>query len=128
MRRRVRAVLALASLTPLTLSAQSPNTDWQRIARAIVDRISPEKGERVLLVGIPGMSDALVEQLRAVLREEGARDLGAFAVTGTAPKTWTTSFTDGVPRDSAIDTYFADVDVAVMLPGATPTHAAYAAL
>ncbi len=121
--------LTVASLTPAALVSQSgPGPDWARIARLIVDRIAPDKGERVLLVATPGLADELIAPLRAALRDAGAEDLGALAVTGTAPASWRSKFTDGLPAAQPLDAYFADVDVGVMLPGATPTHAPYSAM
>ncbi|HJU74851.1 MAG TPA: hypothetical protein VJ717_14000 [Gemmatimonadaceae bacterium] len=112
-----------ASLTPTSLAAQA-SPDWGRIARAIVQRIAPEKGERVLLVGVPQMADALVAPLRAAIRAAGAEDLGAMAASGATPSEWATTFTSG----SAADANLGDVDVGVMLPGATPAHQPYAVL
>ena len=124
--------LAVASLTPAaTLSqpaAAGPGPDWARIARLIVDRIAPDKGERVLLVAAPGLADALIPHLRAALRDAGAEDLGVLAVTGSAPTSWRTKFTDGLPAAKELEAYFAKVDVGVMLPGATVTHAPYTAM
>ncbi len=122
--------LAALSLTPAVLLSQppGPGPDWARIARLIVNRIAPDKGERVLLVGAPGLTDELVPHLRAALREAGAEDLGALAVTGSAPASWRSKFTDGLPATQGLDAYFANVDVGVMLPGATVTHAPYAAM
>lgn len=116
-----------ASLTPVSLSSQAPVPDWARIARLIVDRIAPYRGEHVLLVGVPGMADELVPHLRAALREAGAEDLGALAVTGTAPESWRSKFTDAVPAEG-LEAYFAKIDIGVMLPGATLTHAPYTAM
>jgi hypothetical protein len=133
--RLVRAIhfslvaLAVASLTPAALVSQPGSSpDWARIARLIVDRITPDKGERVLLVGEPGLADELIPHLRAALREAGAEDLGALAVTGTAPPSWRSRFTDGLPAAQQLDAYFANVDVGIMLPGATVTHAPYGAM
>lgn len=122
--------LGALSLTPSAGAPQTTGTNWGRIARAIVDRIAPERGERVLLVAVPGMSDALIPILRAVLKEAKARDLGVIPASGTAPASWNTDFTE---RAATLDgrrlqEYFERVDIAVMLPGALPTHAAYATM
>ncbi len=122
--------LAGLSLTPAVVLSQPSGLgpDWARIARLIVSRITPDKGERVLLVGAPGAADELIPHLRAALREAGAEDLGALAVTGSAPASWRSKFTDGLPAAQGLDAYFANVDVGVMLPGATVAHAPYAAM
>ena len=84
------ALLALGvlSLTPSIGATQTAGPDWGRIARAIVDRIAPERGERVLLVAVPGMSDALSDTAR---RSQGAkaRDLGVIPASEQPPRAGT---------------------------------------
>ncbi len=106
-----RLALAAASLTPIGAASQAPALDWDRMARVIVERIAPERGERVLLVGVPGATDELVTSLRTAIKAAGAEDLGF--VVATEPAT---------ARDLTI------VDVGVMLPGAAATHSIYSAL
>jgi leucyl aminopeptidase (aminopeptidase T) len=105
------SALAGASLTPAGAKSQSAALDWNRIARVVVERIAPERGERVLLVGVPGSADELVISLRAAIKSAGATDLGFVAATEPA---------------TAHD--LSKVDVGVMLPGAAPTHSIYSAL
>lgn len=120
--------VATASLTPVSVVAQPPSPDWARMARLIVDRIAPDKGERVLLMGAPGMADELIPHLRAALREAGAQDLGALAVTGSAPTSWRSKFVDDLLGTQGLEAYLSTVDVGVMLPGAAPIHPSYAAM
>jgi len=104
--------------------------DHASLAEALLERLDLQPGERILLVGVPGRFDPLVDGLRAGARAAGAEDLGAYAVEGTSPEAWNTPFTQGLaaadPQD--MPELLADVDVAVMMPGATTTHAAYAAM
>jgi hypothetical protein len=104
--------------------------DHAALAEALSERLDLQPGERILLVGVPGRFDPLAEGLRAGARAAGAEDLGAYAVEGEPPEAWSTPFTDGLagaaPED--LPEVLADVDVAVMMPGATTTHAAYAAM
>jgi leucyl aminopeptidase (aminopeptidase T) len=108
----------------------SPPPDWQAIARTIVSRMALQKGERVLLVGVPGVADDLVAPLRAAVVSAGGVDLGAVAGAGDTPAGWTTDFAAGAAGKSVeqLTEYFRDVEVAVMLPGAVATQAPYVAM
>jgi hypothetical protein len=117
-------ILAMGSLTPVAW-AQATAPDWDRIARLITERIAPTRGERVLFVGVQGTADPLIPALRAAIKSAGAEDLGVLAATGSAPAEWSTPFTEKVATNP---TDFATVDVGIMLPGATATHAPYIAM
>jgi leucyl aminopeptidase (aminopeptidase T) len=109
--------------------AQRDVPDWPAVARKIAERMALVRGERVLLVGTPGLADALVPALRAAVRAAGATDLGAISDHDAAPAEWTTDFTRGLAGTSgpARAEYLRTVDVAVMMPGpvaADPTYAA----
>ncbi|MGQ0641853.1 MAG: aminopeptidase [Gemmatimonadaceae bacterium] len=119
-------IAAAGSLTSVDAAAQTAAPDWDRLARLIVERIAPEKGERVLLVGVAGVADPLVPALRAAVRSAGAEDLGALAATGTAPSSWQTPFTQNLAATSTVD--LLTVDVGIMLPGAGAMHAPYIAM
>ncbi len=133
-RRTVRPALLLASLAvvaPGSATAQTV-TRPDAVARLLVERIAPQPGERVLLVGVPGQLDAMVAPLRAAIVAAGAVDLGLLTVGPGAPAP--ASIADPWLREAssrsgaALRTWLADVDVGVMLPGALPVHAPYAAL
>jgi len=115
------ATVAMASLTCADARAQGRAPDWQRLAQLITERIAPENGERIFLLGAPGVADALVPALREALTRAGAEDLGAIAVGGSAPAAWG-------PQRTLTDSDLASVDVGIMLPGAAPTHAPYAGM
>ncbi|MEO6445489.1 MAG: hypothetical protein ABIP66_10070, partial [Gemmatimonadaceae bacterium] len=138
MRHTILAALLLHLLTPDTVMAQSgqpaaamaPAPDWGAVATAVVLRMQLQRGERVLLVGAPGVADALVAPLRAAVTRAGGVDLGAMAAQGATPDAWGTDFTRGTSgksRDELV-TYFGQVDVGVMLPGAAVGDAPYAAM
>ncbi|MEW5915751.1 MAG: aminopeptidase [Gemmatimonadota bacterium] len=126
-RRRAALVIVAAwvSLTPISAPAQGAAPNWERIAQLIVQRIAPAEGERVLLVGAPGVAEGLIPPLRRALVAAGARDLGVVAVTGAPLPGWSTPFTTEVAASSAT---LRTVDVGIMLPGATVGHAAYDAM
>jgi len=119
-------VLAMSS----PLEAQQDSVNWRAVAAKIVERMAPARGERVLLVGVPGTADSLVPALRAALTAAGATDLGAIAEREPTPPEWATDFTrdlgsrSGAERDGLL----ASVDAAVMLPGPTVTDVVYAAM
>jgi leucyl aminopeptidase (aminopeptidase T) len=90
-------------------------------------RLQP--GERVLLVAVRSRSDELIPALRRRIAAAGATDLGVLAATGEPDPSWITDFTRQAPRDRAgLASYLGTVDLAVVMPGATVTHPAYAAL
>lgn len=104
--------------------------DWPGIADQLLARIDLQAGEKVLLVGQTGEFDPLIPLLRERISAAGAEDLGAINVNGDEPEAWATEFTQGaadLSREQLRD-YLADVDLGIMLPGAVPTHAPYAAL
>ncbi|MCC6319072.1 MAG: aminopeptidase [Gemmatimonadaceae bacterium] len=124
----VVAVLgALAAEAPL--GAQASITSWTRIADVMVQRFGLQRGERVLLVGLPGTADSLVPALRAAIVRAGGTDLGAVAVQGDWPGAWDTDFTQRLRATNAaeIAELLDDVDLGVMLPGVTALAPIYAA-
>jgi leucyl aminopeptidase (aminopeptidase T) len=111
--------------------AQSDDpTDWRAAAAKIVSRMALVRGERVLLVGVPGVADALVPPLREAVRAAGGTDLGAVAQQGVQPPAWSTDFTTELAKRTgeSFDQQLGTVDAAVMMPGATVTDPAYAGM
>jgi len=113
-----------------SLMAQSDSTNWPAVAAKIVERMAVVRGERVLLVGVPGRADALVPALRAAVRAAGATDLGAVADRGTTPVEWATEFTRDLDqrKGDARDQFLGTVDVAVMMPGPVAIDPTYASM
>jgi len=134
MNRRVPilAALVVGAATPHdSAMAQSDDpTDWRAAAGQIVSRLALVRGERVLLVAVPGAADALVPMLRDAIRAAGGTDLGAVAQQGAQPPSWSTDFTNELAKRTgkAFDEYLMSVDAAVMMPGATVTDPAYAGM
>ena len=131
---RLHPALVLVTCLPFTtashVNAQRSVSSWQPVADMLVRRMALKKGERVLLVGQPGLADSLVPRLRSAITRAGGVDLGAVAVRGTWPDAWMTDFTRQLGRASAQDLagLVAQVDAGIMLPGAAPGDAIYAAL
>ena len=131
-RRIAAAASAAVLLNAAPLPAQPRLTmDWEAMAEKIVERLAPAPGERILLVARPGQFDELIPPLRYALTRAGAVDLGVIDVLAEPhPAAW-----DGAllarNHDAARAAYrgmLRGVDGAIMLPGARPDHAVYAAL
>lgn len=105
--------------------------DWNAIADQIVRQSKLQPGEKVLLVASPGKFDSLVTILENKISKEGAQYLGAFSVdTVSSPEYWRTELVNSAKGKSRLDlaAHFGEVDLGIMLPGATPAHKAYAAM
>ena len=129
---RTAAALAVMLLTVAPLLAQPRLTmDWEAMAEQLVTQLAPEPGEQIVLVARPGQFDALIPPLRYALMRAGAIDLGVIDVIEEPyPTGW-----DGdlLARNNAAARavyreMLRDFDGGIMLPGARPDHAVYAAL
>lgn len=120
-------LILLGLLATPTVSQQA--TDPDRLASDLVARMRLQPGERVLLVAVKGRADALIPALRQRIVAAGASDLGVLAAVGDPNATWLTDFTRAAPKDrAALVPYLASIDLAVMMPGASVQHPAYAAM
>lgn len=126
---RLGSILAAFLLVATTPPMQA-GMDVRAAADVMLQRLALQRGERVLLVGAPGQFEELIAAVRERVRRAGALDLGVLAVDGAAPEAWETSFTRGVRglERGAMVIRLADVDVAIMMPGATAGHLPYAAM
>lgn len=122
--------LLAAASWPAGTRAQARGLDRSAIARAVVARMALAPGENVLFVSRPGVFDTLTAVLRAEVRRAGGRDLGVYATGPGAPDDWETPFTRGSrgASRSELAEYLAGVDLAVMMPGASTSDTAYAAM
>ena len=125
------ATVLLLSATPA--SAQPRLTmEWRALAERLVTQLAPEPGERILLVARPGQFDALIPPLRYALAEAGAADLGVVDVVAEPyPEDWDAARlarSSAAARATWREMLRGSVDGAIMLPGARPDHAVYAAL
>ncbi len=105
--------------------------DHEAIAERIVRQLALKPGERVLFVAHPGLLEGLVPQLRYAVMKAGGVDLGVIEVLPDPwPERWDAALVrkaNAASREAA-RSMLRDVDAAVMLPGAMPSHPAYAAL
>lgn len=120
------AVVTFASCA----EAQRGAIDWEAFAETITQRMSLQSGERVLLLGRAGQFDDLVPFLRAAVQAAGAVDLGALSVSSERFAGSESPFLRQAETGdrAALKQLFRDVDIAVMLPGATLSDPAYAAM
>ncbi len=138
-RSTARGVLALAMLIfpllplssqALTATAAAPPAapkDWGAVAGMIVERMQLITGEKVVLVVVPGVADDLVEEMLRAVRRGGGDMIGLIPARGVAPQKWRSDFTRATeqkPMQQLIE-MLRDVDVGVMLPGATVGDEAY---
>lgn len=132
-RRFFAALISIIVITcPLSGWAQqsSQSIDFEQLAELLTSRLDAQAGERVLLVGAPGRFDPLVPLLRDGFEAAGAEFLGTWSVAGVTPDEWSTDFTAALATSDqgGLPGLLADVDISIMLPGANPGHAVYAAL
>lgn len=106
------------------------NLNWEAIADKLVERMQLTVEEKVLLVAQAGDFDPLVPLLREKIRAANAEDLGVVSVGDSFPQSWETEFTrqlKGKSRSEIMPILHA-VDLAVMLPGPTPSDSVYGAM
>jgi len=105
--------------------------EWEAIAAKIVQQLDLQPGERFLIVAHPGQFDELIPHLRYAVMKAGAVDLGVVDVMAEpVPEAWSADILrdGGLAATAALTELFTDVDASIMLPGANPTHPAYAAI
>jgi len=129
-----------AALVPLfamalagSLSAQptpAPHLDWEKVADRLVRQMALQPGERVLLLGAPGQFEPLIPPLRAAVLRAGGTDLGSWTVLQPLYAGMDAAVVGpGIERSRhALVEMLQNVDLAVMMPGASPENPEYAAM
>ena len=128
--------MAAAVVVCLLSAAPAPaqprlTMQWRALAERLVTQLAPRPGERILLVARPGQFDALIPHLRYALAEAEAVDLGVIDVVAEPyPEDWDAGrlAQSSEAARAAWREMLRGVDGAIMLPGARPDHAVYAAL
>ncbi len=114
------------------VSETTPSSlNWKAIADKLVERSDLQPGQQVLLVAAPGRFDSLVVALEHSIMQTGAAYLGAISIDSlNQPESWTTDFVRSAKGKAVADlvAHFGEVDLGIMLPGASPADAPYAAL
>jgi leucyl aminopeptidase (aminopeptidase T) len=127
-----RLTILAVALASSSLFAQPRLTfDYPAIARRLVQQLALTPGERVMSIAEPGVFADLVPQLRYEVMRAGGVDLGVVEILREpVPEAFDQSVLSKGARDARAyyKAMFRDVDAAIMLPGATPAHPAYAAM
>ena len=130
MRRILLAVVAIGCAA--TLAAQPRLTlDYPAIARRIVQQLALKPGERVMSLAHPGVFDDLLPHIRYEVMRAGGVDLGVVEVLREpVPESFDAAVLAGGARAARhhLKALFRDVDAAIMMPGANPSHPAYLAM
>ena len=123
-------MLVVASSGPAAAQPQF-SFDWPAIASRLVAQLAPQPGEKILILAHPGLFEDLVPHLRYAIARAGATDVGVVDVLAEpVPQGWDLEVlrSGNTRAREAYRAMFAGVDGAIMMPGATPAHPAYAAL
>lgn len=105
--------------------------DWEAMANMLMERSNLVRGEKVLLMIQPGDFDPLIPLLAEKISKAGAIYLGTFSIDSSSrPVAWETDFVKQAKGKSKeeLTNHFMQVDLGMMLPGASPDHIEYAAL
>jgi hypothetical protein len=104
--------------------------DYQALAERLVQQMSLQSGEKVLLLSRPGEFEPLIPLLRQAVARAGGIDLGCWQVlgpSGDVPPDPATIASAKASRTALIP-MLRNVDLAVMLPAAAPSDPEYAAM
>ena len=125
-------LLVAFAFRPAVVFAQARLTlDYTAMARRIVMQLALKPGEKVLSIAQAGVMADLLPHLRYEVMRAGGIDLGVVEIL---PEPVPDAFDAVVLAKGAREArahykaMFREVDAAVMMPGATPAHPAYAAM
>lgn len=121
----------LAGMLLMTQSAvPSPALDYPALAERLVRHMALQPGEKVLLLSYPGQFEPLVPLLRQGVIRAGGIDLGSWQVLAEAPPGLDPAAVakSATASRAALLPLLRNVDLAVMLPGASPSDPEYAAM
>ena len=116
----MRATALLTGMMLMSVSTLSA-LDHKALAERIVQQMRLEPGEKVLLLSHPGEFEPLIPLLRQAVARAGGVDVGNWQVLGTE-----SPGAEGSRK--ALIPLLRNVDLAVMLPGASPANPEYAAM
>jgi len=133
--RRLRLVIpavgAALAMGQLLVAQPRLTLDYPAMAKRLVAQLALKPGEKVLSLAQAGIMADLLPHLRYEVMRAGGIDLGVIEIL---PEPVPEAFDDAVIARGARDSrahykaMFRDVDAAIMMPGATPAHPAYAAM
>lgn len=135
--RRIIVVLSPVLLSLVLASCQRKAAekgyalDMEAWSKMIIERGSLQSGERVIMIGQPGQFDSLVSKLAKQIAAKGAVYLGTVSIDSASwPEEWKTDFTSALTgrEQDEMTRLLGEVDLGIMLPGASPGHRPYAAM
>jgi hypothetical protein len=107
-------------------AAAAPSLDYPALAERLVRQMALQPGEKVLLLSRPGDFEPLLPLLRQAVIRAGGVDLGSWQVLAADPADPKAPSVEA--SRAALRPLLRTVDLAVMLPGASPSHPEYAAM
>lgn len=125
------AVAAAQVMRPTLLAQARLTLDYPAMAKRLVAQLALKPGERVLSIAQPGVMADLLPHLRYEVMRAGGVDLGVVEILPEpVPEAFDSAVLVTGARQSRAHykAMFRDVDAAIMMPGATPAHPAYAAM
>jgi leucyl aminopeptidase (aminopeptidase T) len=125
------AVAAVLAMRPILFAQSRLTLDYPAMAKRLVAQLALKPGERVLSIAQAGVMADLLPHLRYEVMRAAGIDLGVVEIL---PEPVPEAFDPAVLVKGARESrahykaMFRDVDAAIMMPGATPAHPAYAAM
>src|SRR5213593_1388136 len=125
------AVAAALAMGQMLVAQQRLTLDYPAMAKRLVAQLALKPGEKVLSLAQAGFMADLLPHLRYEVMRAGGIDLGVVEIL---PEPVPEAFDEAVLIKGARESrahykaMFRDVDAAIMMPGATPAHPAYAAM
>lgn len=122
-------LLGTLLLASSTLASAQP-LDYPALVDRLVQQMSLQPGEKVLLLSHPEEFQPIIPLLRQAVIRAGGVDLGSWQVATGVPEGLDPAAIEKSTAASraALIPLLRNVDVAIMLPGASPRHPEYAAM
>jgi len=125
----VAGITAWMVLMSQAAAASPPPLDYAALADRLVGHMALQPGEKVLLLAHPGDFEPIVPLLRQAVTRAGGIDLGTWQVLDPPPGADPAAVGKSVEASrAALRPLLEHVDLAVMLPVASPSHPEYAAM
>jgi leucyl aminopeptidase (aminopeptidase T) len=129
--RLVPAVAVAIAMRPILFAQPRLTLDYPAMAKRLVAQLALKPGEKVMSIAQAGIMADLLPHLRHEVMRAGGIDLGVIEILPEpVPETFDPAVLAKGAREARTHykAMFRDVDAAIMMPGATPAHPAYAAM
>lgn len=113
--------------SPTSEDATVSGLNFKAIANKIIKQADPQPGEKILLVINPGRFNPLVEYLKEEIERRDAIYMGTESLGKSNDPDWNTKYVQGLQKiagDELVN-YLKEIDLGIMLPGATPIDIVY---